>query len=78
MEVLKLLTGAGQTLEDRLLRLDPLRMAWQDARIARDRIAQCVARGRAPRPQKGVAGGNLSIAALPDNNEKELTKATPT
>ncbi len=36
MEVLKLLTGAGQTLEGRLLRLDALCMAWQDARIARD------------------------------------------
>jgi molybdopterin-synthase adenylyltransferase len=36
MEVLKLLTGAGQTLEGRLLRLDALRMVWQGARIARD------------------------------------------
>ncbi len=36
MEVVKLLTGAGQTLEGRLSRLDALRMAWQDARIARD------------------------------------------
>jgi hypothetical protein len=33
---LKLLTGAGQTLEGRLLRLDALRMTWQGARIARD------------------------------------------
>lgn len=36
MEVLKLLAGAGQTLEGRLLRLDALQMAWQGARIARD------------------------------------------
>jgi molybdopterin-synthase adenylyltransferase len=36
MEVLKLLTGAGQTLEGRLLRLDALRMTWREARIARD------------------------------------------
>ena len=35
MEVLKLLTGAAQTLEGRLLRLDALCMAWQGARIAR-------------------------------------------
>ncbi len=36
MEVLKLLTGAGPTLEGRLLRLDALRMAWRETRIARD------------------------------------------
>jgi adenylyltransferase/sulfurtransferase len=36
MEVVKLLTGAGQTLEGRLLRLDALCMVWQAARIARD------------------------------------------
>ncbi len=36
MEVVKLLTGAGQTLEGRLLRLDALSMAWREARIPRD------------------------------------------
>jgi adenylyltransferase/sulfurtransferase len=47
MEVLKILTGTGHTLEGRLLRLDALVMTWQSARIARD--PGCTVCGEAPR-----------------------------
>jgi adenylyltransferase/sulfurtransferase len=52
MEVLKLLIGAGQTLEGRLLRLDALAMAWRSARVARD-------------PGCAVCGGGASLRPPP-------------
>ena len=64
MEVLKLLTGAGQTLEGRLLRLDAL-LHGVAGRPYRPRSGLCgVWRGgRATRPRKGVVMLYLGVCA---------------